>query len=98
MNRSLRYFAAVIAALALLPSVHAQMSARESNRIDKGKITKNEAQHLVENAYPGAKITKCELHGAKGHSMWLVELVKSGSNKTTTVEVDGRTGKIVNQK
>lgn len=91
MNRS---FATAIVTLSLAAAAHAQMSKRESHRIDQGKITKNEAQHLVQNAFPGAKIQHCKLHNVNGHAVWNVDLVKSGQTNATTVQVDGRTGQI----
>jgi uncharacterized membrane protein YkoI len=68
---------------------------RENKRLEEGKITKNEAQHLVLNKYPGAKIQSCELTKGKDHSNWIVTLSKPGAHETTQVQVDGLTGKLI---
>ena len=94
MKQSFRYTAALLLAITFSASALAEMNSRESKRIEQGKITKNEAQHLVQNAYPGAKINRCELKRSKDHGVWIVDLVKTGENKASRVEVDGRTGKI----
>ena len=86
---------AFLLALVISTSADAQMSARESKRIQQGKITKNEAQHLVHNAFPGAKIKRCELRAGKEHSVWAVEMIKPGEKTVTKLQVDGRSGKIV---
>lgn len=67
----------------------------ENQRLRAGKITKNEAQHLVLQKFPGSKIKRCELTGPKGHSVIVVELVKAGAKEVTKVQVDGRSGKIL---
>lgn len=76
-------------------SALAQMSNRESKRIEQGKITKNEAQHLVMRRYPGAQIKNCELRQGKKHSVWLLDVVLPANGGARKVEVDGRTGKIL---
>ena len=73
----------------------ASAETRENERLHAGKITKNEAQHLVLQKFPGSKINHCELTGPKGHSVIVVELTKPGAKDVTKVTVDGRTGKIM---
>ncbi len=67
---------------------------RESRRLRQGKITKNEAQHLVLAKFPGSKITRCELQAQDEHGLWVIDLVQPGSGGLTRVQVDGRSGKI----
>ncbi|MDQ6862083.1 MAG: hypothetical protein M3032_13140 [Verrucomicrobiota bacterium] len=74
--------------------LHAAGSARENERLQSGKITRNEAQHIVLKKYPGAEIKKCELKHGKEHSYFAVELRQSGSKSDTKLQVDGRTGQI----
>ena len=79
----------------LCASGFGKTQSRESKRLDEGKITKNEAQHLVLKKFPGAKIRKCELKPAGKHGVWMVELVKSGdAGPPMKLTVDGRTGRI----
>ncbi len=94
MNRPF-CFLAFLLAFVISTSAHAQMKARELERIEQGKITKNEAQHLVQNAYPGAKIKRCELRAGKPHSIWAMEVVKPGEKTVIKLQVDGSTGKIL---
>ncbi len=68
--------------------------SREWKRLKEGKITKNEAQHLVLQKFPGAKIIKCELQPANDHSVWIVDVMKSGDPAVSKVQVDGLSGKI----
>lgn len=70
-------------------------SARENQRLQEGKITKNEAEHLVLKEFPAAKINSCRLTGAKNHSIWVLDIVKAGAHEHTKLQVDGRTGKIL---
>ncbi len=72
-----------------------QAETRESKRLRQGKITKNEAQHLVIKKYPGARIKKCMLKEERGHSVWMIEMVKAGDQGVTKAEVDGRSGKVM---
>ena len=67
---------------------------RENQRLQEGKITKNEAEHLVLNQFPGATIKKCELTKGKDHSVWVLDVMKAGAHDVTKVQVDGLTGKI----
>ena len=68
--------------------------SRENQRLQEGKITKNEAQHLVLKQFPGATIKNCELKTTEGHSVWVVSLIKAGDKTVAKVQVDGLTGKI----
>lgn len=74
-------------------SVNAE-GARENKRLQQGKITKNEAQHLVLKKFPGATINKCELKTGKDGANWSVDLIKAGSKEVTHLQVDGRSGQI----
>ena len=79
----------------LATAAFAQMSKREMERIDQGKITKTAAQHLVLQRYPDAKVKKCELRHGKSGSVWRVDLMMPASKTVTQVEVDGKTGEIL---
>jgi uncharacterized membrane protein YkoI len=79
--------------LAISPLYSAE--TRENRRLKAGKITKNQAQHLVLKEYPGAHIKSCELKQVHGQSVWLVSFHKSNDKTLTTVRVDGNTGKIL---
>lgn len=94
MKTSLRLLLAAAFAISLSTSALAQLKEREMTRITQGKITRNEAQHLVTQQYPGAKIRSCELRGPKNHRVWQVEFVNAGAARPMRVEVDGRTGKV----
>lgn len=87
-------FLVVILALLAPFSAFAQMEKAEMDRIAHGKITKNQAQHLVLNKYPGAKIISCDEATANGHLMWKVRFTVTGSNLAERVDVDEDTGKI----
>ena len=95
MKQSPRFILSLIVAGSLTASALGQMPSREFERLDQGKITKNQAQHFVLKKFPRATIKKCELRGGKERSVWAVELVKPGEKTVTKVEVDGRTGKIL---
>ncbi len=75
--------------------MNAAGTARENKRLQEGKITKNEAEHLVLRKFPGAKIRKCELKTSNGHGIWVLDLVKAGANTPSKVQVDGRSGKML---
>ena len=95
MKQSFRFILSLIVAGSLTASVFGQMTDREFERLDQGKITKNQAQHFVLKKFPGASIKKCELRRGKKGSVWAVELVKPGEKTVTKVEVDGGSGKIL---
>ncbi len=96
MKRSLSFLFALIVSLnAVVPSMNAAGTARENKRLQEGKITKNEAEHIVLQKFPGAKVTKCELNTSKGHGIWVLEVTKAGANTASKVQVDGRSGKML---
>ncbi|MEP6811342.1 MAG: PepSY domain-containing protein [Chthoniobacterales bacterium] len=96
MKRSLPILLALLLSCsAALPSIHAAGGARENKRLQEGKITKNQAEHLVLQKYPGAKINKCVLTQSHGHGVWMLDVVKAGTNATAKVQVDGLSGKIL---
>jgi uncharacterized membrane protein YkoI len=95
MKRSLTVVSSVLIACTFAASPMGAASERENKRLHEGKITKNEAQHLVLRKFPGSTIKKCELTNGQDHSVWVVDLVKAGSHDTTTIRVDGRSGKIL---
>ncbi len=95
MKRSLPFLLALLLSWSALPSAHAAGSARENKRLQEGKITNNEAEHVVLQKFPGAKVKKCILTQAQGHGVWMLDLVKAGSRQTTKVQVDGLSGKIL---
>jgi len=70
-------------------------SSRENQRLHEGKITKNQAQHLVLKKYPRASIRKCELTRGKAHSIWVLHVVPAGAHDLIEVKIDGRSGKIL---
>lgn len=93
MNSFYRLLAiALVSIFAAIGAVSAE--TREQQRLQEGKITKNEAEHLVLNKFPGATIKKCELTKGKDHSVWVLDVVKAGAHDVTKVQVDGLTGKI----
>lgn len=95
MKRSSIFLLSIVTVATFATSSASSAATRETRRLDAGKITKNEAQHLVLKHNPGARIQNCRLTGAKGHSVWVVDFMAAGSNKATTVRVDGRSGKIM---
>lgn len=86
--------AVTIASSLSVGSVNAAGIARENKRLQEGKITKNEAEHLVLQKFQGAKIVSCRLTRGKDHSVWVVDLTKAGTQEHAKVQVDGRSGKI----
>jgi uncharacterized membrane protein YkoI len=68
--------------------------SRENQRLQEGKITKNEAQHLVLKQFPDGTIKNCELKTVANHSVWVVSLTKAGDKTVEKVQVDALTGKI----
>lgn len=96
MKRSLSFlFALIVSVSAVVPSMNAAGTARENKRLHAGKITKNEAQHIVLKKFPGAQIRKCELNTGRAHGIWVLEVIKAGANTPSKVQVDGRSGKIL---
>lgn len=95
MKHSSHLLLALVLFSSITASAFAQMSEREFERIDQGKITKNQAQHFALKKFPRATIKKCELRTGKKNSVWAVELVKQGEKNVTKLQVDGRTGKIL---
>ena len=86
--------ALVVMSLVLF-SHFAGAGARENARLQEGKITKNEAQHLVLKEFPGATIKQCVLAKGGEHSVWNIDLIKPGSNTVTKVKVDGESGQLI---
>ncbi|MDQ6764671.1 MAG: PepSY domain-containing protein [Verrucomicrobiota bacterium] len=95
MKRTFQVLAAVLALAAISTISLEAATARENKRLREGKITKNEAEHLVLKQFPGAKITSCELTRGEDHSVWVLNVIKAGGHDATKVQVDGRTGKIL---
>src|SRR3954451_1786029 len=95
MRPTTRLLSSVLIATLLTGSAFAQMNPREFKRMDEGKITKSEAQHLVMQRFPGARVKKAELRRGKDHSVWLLDVLMRGDAKPTRVEVDGRSGKVL---
>lgn len=94
MKRLLRLGLLLVAAAILAVSSADDASSQENQRLRQGKITKNEAEHLVLRKFPGARIGRCELKHGTHHSFWIVELAPSNGSGPSRVRVDGRTGKI----
>ncbi len=95
MKRSLLVVSSVFAVCTFAFSSPSAASSRESQRLQEGKITKNQAQHLVLKKFPGATIKKCDLTTAKDQSVWVLHVLKPGAQEATEVRVDGRSGKIL---
>lgn len=91
----MKRFLLVVVTCTLAVSSLSAATARENKRLQQGKITKNEAEHLVLKQFPGATIKRCVLTPGARHSVWAVELVKSGAREVTKLQVDGRSGKIL---
>ena len=70
MNRILPAVSVVAIVCTIAFSSVSFAKTRENQRLAEGKITKNEAQHLVLKKYPGASVKKCELTAGKEHSIW----------------------------
>ncbi|MDQ6626553.1 MAG: hypothetical protein M3Y69_10540 [Verrucomicrobiota bacterium] len=95
MNRTSPLLVAALAVFTFTAGIaNTSAETRENKRLYAGKITKNEAQHLVLQKFPGSKIKRCELTGPKSHSVIMIELIQPGAKEVTKVQVDGRTGKI----
>lgn len=94
MKRSLSLIVFVGLASAFTIAPLSAATSREDKRLQRGVITKNEAQHLVLKKYPGAKINHCELKKTDGHSVWSIDVTPAGAQKATTVQIDGRSGKM----
>lgn len=75
-------------------SALAQPKKADANQAAHGKITKNEAQHLVLTKYPAANIKNCELKTVNGASVWIVSFTMTGGNVPQRVQVDEQTGKL----
>jgi uncharacterized membrane protein YkoI len=95
MTRPFYFVFLIVTVCTFAVSSMSMAGSRENKRLEQGKITKNEAQHLVLNKFPGATIKKCELTPGKDHSVWVVGLVKAGAHDVTQLQVDGLTGKIL---
>ncbi|MBA2585938.1 MAG: hypothetical protein H0U99_05580 [Chthoniobacterales bacterium] len=94
MKRSFHFVFSIVIACAFAVSSMNAASSRENKRLQEGKITKIEAQHLVLTKFPGATIKKCELTRGKDHSVWILDVVKAGAHDATKVQVEGRSGAI----
>ncbi|MGI9088635.1 MAG: PepSY domain-containing protein [Chthoniobacterales bacterium] len=92
MKRSFVITLAVVALFAC--STLSAAGSREDRRLQHGKITKNEAQHLVLKKYPGATINKCVLQSGHGQEVWKVEVMKAGTKEVTRMQVNGRSGQV----
>ncbi len=92
MKRSLIFLLPVLLATSFL---QAAGTPRENRRLAEGKITKNQAQHLVLKKFPDATIKSCVLTNGHEHGIWVVTLIQAGSRKTNEVSVDGNSGKLV---
>jgi uncharacterized membrane protein YkoI len=95
MKRSFHFVFSIVTACTFAVSSISAASSRENERLREGKITKNEAEHLVLKKFPGATIKRCELTRGKDHSVWVLDVVKAGAHDPIKVQVDGLTGKIL---
>lgn len=59
-----------------------------------GKITKNEAQHLVLKRYPGANIISCDESTVNGKAVWIVKYTAVDGNLANKIQVDAQTGQL----
>ena len=62
------------------------------------KITKNEAEHIALENYPGARVTAAKLQDVTGRLVWLIEIAPPKSQPAVTVMVDAMSGRIVSDK
>jgi uncharacterized membrane protein YkoI len=85
---------AILSLAAVSAFVVSPALAAEPASAPQGKITKNEAQHLVLKKYPGARVVSCESKTANGNAVWVVTFAETGSNANRSVTVDEQTGKI----
>ena len=70
------------------------LSASPSARLDGAKITKNEAQHIALQHYPGTRVTAAKLETVQGKLVWSIELMQPKSKPVTVVAVDAISGRI----
>jgi uncharacterized membrane protein YkoI len=89
------FHALLLAGLLVVFTPFARAGAREEQRLQTGKITKNEAEHLVLQKFPDATIKSCRLKKENGHSIWQVTFLKANESAPATAHVDGKTGEIV---
>jgi hypothetical protein len=96
LSRFIRAAFAVVVALLISFAPTASLKAQgrgETEKLLHGKMTKNEAQHLVLKKYPGATIKQCELKKSGERSLWEVQFTNAGESDVQIARVDDRTGK-----
>ncbi len=68
--------------------------ADSSQAAPAAAITKDRAEHLVMQKYPGAKVINTEMGTVKDASGWIVRFTRTGGNVADKVMVDAQTGKL----
>lgn len=79
-----------------LAGSHDKDKPKQNAAADAPKITAKDAKHTVLFAYPGSSIEKCEMVKGKDHTNWAVSVMKASTTTSVQVQVDGTTGKIIN--
>jgi uncharacterized membrane protein YkoI len=74
------------------------LSASPPDKKGGAKITKNEAEHIALQNYPGARVTAAKLKDVTGRLVWLIEIVPPKSKPAVSVTVDAMSGRIVSDK
>jgi Peptidase propeptide and YPEB domain len=70
------------------------LSASPGDQKGGAKITKNEAQHIALQHYPGARVTAAKLETVQGKLVWSIEIIQPKSKAVSTVAVDATSGHI----
>lgn len=85
-----------LAALSLL-LCFSLLSASPTGAMDGAKITKNEAEHIALERYPGARVTAAKLEKVTGRLVWLIEIAPPKSKPAVAVAVDATSGRIISK-
>ncbi len=96
--RKFAYIVLSIVVVSVLANSRAQAepkkAATDSQAAAATTITKEAAQKLVQQKYPGAQLISCEMGTVKDNSVWIVQFRRTGGNVAEKVMVDPQTGKI----
>lgn len=90
-------YASALAAITIAAFGFRTLSAAEPDPalIAQAKITQSDAQKIALEKEPKGRIISSELEQEHGALIWSFDLSKSGTENTTEVNVDAKTGKIV---
>lgn len=96
--KKLAYIALSIVAVSVLAGSSALAEPKKAEATNEAaaetKVTKEAAQKLVLQKYPGAQVINCESDTVKGNAVWVVRFSRTGGNVKEKVMVDAQTGKI----